>query len=157
GVESGEGSAEVLAFAQDGQPGQPGLEALEAEPLEDRRFAAHRAAPLLVVIGEVLRSAQTPGTAQLAVRTLGWALLRVLLRRGRGGTAGRWLIAHQPCSSAGARESPSATPDGPAARRRAASWRAAFSCSAHQSCVLKAPCGPCVSYGARVSEGCVAS
>ena len=100
GVEPGEGGAEVLPLAQDGQPGQPGLEALQAKPLEDRRVAAYRTAPLLVVIGEILRGAQPPGAAQLPVRTLG----RAPLRR---------LLGHQPCSSAAARESPFLTRPAP--------------------------------------------
>ena len=80
GVEPGEGGPEVLPLAQDGQPGQPGLEALQAEPLEDADVAADRPAPLLVVIGEILGSAQTPGAAQLAVRTFDDAHLRHVLR-----------------------------------------------------------------------------
>ena len=37
------------------QPGQPGLERLEREPLEQRAVAVQRPAPLVVVVGDVLR------------------------------------------------------------------------------------------------------
>src|SRR5699024_4918420 len=58
---------EVLTLPQDRQPRQPRLEGLEAQPLEDRLVAAYRAAPFGVVVGDVLRGAEAPGTAQPAV------------------------------------------------------------------------------------------
>ena len=137
GVEPGEGGAEVLPLAQDRQPGQPGLEALQAEPLEDRRVAVQRAAPLLVVVGDVLGRVQPPRAAQLPVRP-----------------RDRAIVAHQPCSSAAATDSSSCPP---AAWRLACSSRAASCCSAHQPCVSKAPCGPGASSGAVVAEDWIAS
>ena len=70
GVEVGEGAAEVLALAQDGQPGQAGLEALEAELLEQVAVVRRRPAPLLVVVGRVERVVAAPAAADVAVGTL---------------------------------------------------------------------------------------
>src|SRR5205814_4721827 len=67
-VEPAEGGTEVLPLAQDREPGEPGLESLKGQPLEDARVAAHRLAPLLVVVGGVVRGPQCPGAAQQAVR-----------------------------------------------------------------------------------------
>jgi N-acetylglucosamine kinase-like BadF-type ATPase len=66
-VEASEGRAEVFPLPQDRQPGQPRLEGLEAQPFEDHRVIADRAAPFGVVVGEVLRGAESPGAAQPAV------------------------------------------------------------------------------------------
>src|SRR4029077_11365640 len=137
GVEPREGGAEVLPLAQDRQPGQPGLEALQAEPLEDGRVAVQRAAPLLVVVRDVLGGTQPPRAAQLSV-----------LGRSRP------VLAHQPCSSAAATDSSSCSPAG---WRLACSWRSASCCSAHQPCVSKALCGPGTSSRGRGAEGWVVS
>src|SRR5262249_34437772 len=61
--EAGEGAAEVVALAQDGDPGQPGLEAVENELFEQRAVVVFRHAPFLVVIGDVERVLLGPGTA----------------------------------------------------------------------------------------------
>src|SRR6266481_5940746 len=50
GLEAVEGAAEIVAFAQDGDPGQPGLEAVENELLVERAVVVFRHAPFLVVI-----------------------------------------------------------------------------------------------------------
>ena len=51
-------------IAQDGDPGQPGLERLEADPLEQGVVPVQRRAPLLVVVGDVLRRAVRPRAAE---------------------------------------------------------------------------------------------
>src|SRR5262249_39228362 len=59
--EAGEGAAEIVALAQDGDPGQPGLEAVEDELFEQRAVVVFRHAPFLVVIGDVERVLLGPG------------------------------------------------------------------------------------------------
>ena len=50
GVEPGEDLAERRALVEDRRPGQPGLERLQGQPLEVRRLAVDRHAPLGVVV-----------------------------------------------------------------------------------------------------------
>src|SRR6188472_3680614 len=67
-VEPGEGAPERLALAQDRQPGEPGLEPLERELLEQPHVLGDREAPLVVVVGAVLRLlASSPAAADDAV------------------------------------------------------------------------------------------
>src|SRR5690606_31191385 len=63
GVEPAERGAEALALAQDRQPRQPGLERLQAEPLVEAPVVADGAAPLVVVIGDVVGRGQAPRAA----------------------------------------------------------------------------------------------
>ena len=66
-VEAGEGSTEVFALAQDGQPRQAGLEALEAQLFEQAMIVGNAEAPFGVVIGEVVRGRGSPATDVLVV------------------------------------------------------------------------------------------
>ena len=66
-VEAAERGPEVFPLAQDREPGQAGLEGFQAQPLENAPVIADRAAPLLVVIGELFRGGQRPRAAQLPV------------------------------------------------------------------------------------------
>jgi hypothetical protein len=63
-VEAAERRPEALALAQDRQPRQPGLEALERQPLVQAPLVADRAAPFLVVIGEIERIGRFPAADQ---------------------------------------------------------------------------------------------
>ena len=64
-VEAGEGRAKGLTLAEDRQPREPRLEALEAEALVDAALVGHRAAPLLVVVGDVARVGRLPAARRL--------------------------------------------------------------------------------------------
>ena len=67
-LEPSERAPEVLTLREDRPPAETGLETLEAEPLENRVIAMHRAAPLIVVVGEVeVGRAGDPPAARLAV------------------------------------------------------------------------------------------
>src|SRR5207302_399316 len=66
-VEAGERTAVARALAEDRRPREPRLGALEREHLEEPPLVVHRAAPLLVVIADVVRvGAGCPGAAALA-------------------------------------------------------------------------------------------
>jgi hypothetical protein len=65
GVETLERRAKRLALAEDREPRETGLEPLEAEPLVDATLVGDRAAPLLVVVGDVARVARLPAALQL--------------------------------------------------------------------------------------------
>src|SRR4051794_27913325 len=67
GIEAVEGSAEVLAFAQNGDPGKSGLKAVEHELFEERAVVVFRHAPLVVVIREVERVLAYPAAARKSV------------------------------------------------------------------------------------------
>jgi ureidoglycolate hydrolase len=64
GVEPAERGAERLTLAEDRQPGEPGLEALERQPLVQAAFVPDRAAPLVVVVGDVERIGRLPAADQ---------------------------------------------------------------------------------------------
>ena len=66
-IETGEGGAEILALAQDGQPRQARLKALQADLLEQPAVVGHRPPPLRIVIDEVVRLVAMPPAAQLPV------------------------------------------------------------------------------------------
>jgi hypothetical protein len=66
--EPGERLAEVLPLAQDDQPGQAGLERLQRHPLEDTVVTADRAAPLVVVVGDVVGRGGRPRAADRLAR-----------------------------------------------------------------------------------------
>src|SRR5690606_19045043 len=56
------------ALAQDGEPGEAGLERLQGQPPVERVVVAYRAAPLLIVVGLVVRGGRAPRAAGQAVR-----------------------------------------------------------------------------------------
>src|SRR5205814_255819 len=66
--EAGERGPERRALAQDGQPRQAGLERLQGQPLVQAVVGAHRPAPLLVVVCDVLRRAARPAAPRPPVR-----------------------------------------------------------------------------------------
>src|SRR5204863_5125588 len=66
-VEAGERTAVARALAEDRRPREPRLGALEREHLEEPPLVVHRAAPLLVVVADVVRvGAGCPSAAALA-------------------------------------------------------------------------------------------
>src|SRR6185503_3905073 len=67
GAEAVEGTAKVVAFAQNGDPRQPGLEAVEDELFVERPVVIFRHTPFLVVIGDVERVGLRPSAALLAI------------------------------------------------------------------------------------------
>src|SRR5215217_3171404 len=67
-LEFGECSPEVLPLAKDRDPGQPRLERLQGHALIDPLHTCDWSAPLLVVVGQILRSRQCPRAAQKAIR-----------------------------------------------------------------------------------------
>src|SRR5690348_3202728 len=62
-----EGTAEIVALAQDGDPGQAGLEAIEDQLLIKRAVVVFRHTPFGVVVCDVDRVLPRPGAADLAV------------------------------------------------------------------------------------------
>src|SRR5690606_26003970 len=64
-VEAGEGGAERLTLAEDGEPGEAGLEALQADLLEEAGVVGDRPAPLGVVVLPVQGVGGGPGAASL--------------------------------------------------------------------------------------------
>ncbi len=54
-VEAGEGTPEVRALAQDGQPGQAGLERFQTQPLQQGLLAVDFDSPLVIVVITVVR------------------------------------------------------------------------------------------------------
>ena len=67
-IEAGERGAEVVALAQDREPRQAGLESLEAQLLEEPHVGRDAAAPLVVVVREVVGRGGAPGAACQSVR-----------------------------------------------------------------------------------------
>src|SRR5436189_44629 len=61
--ETGEGPAVVVALVEDRRPGEARLGAFQDQELEEPPVVVHRHAPFLVVISQVLRAPQAPGTA----------------------------------------------------------------------------------------------
>ena len=60
GIEAREGMSERLALAENRDPREARLEPLEAQALVEATLVAHRAPPLLVVVGDVRRIARRP-------------------------------------------------------------------------------------------------
>src|SRR5207248_8477461 len=60
GIEPSKPMAESLALAQDRDPRETRLEPLETEALVQPALVAHRASPLLVVVGDVERIPRRP-------------------------------------------------------------------------------------------------
>ncbi len=67
--ETGERSTEGLPLPEDGEPGEAGLEALEGDLLEQPDVVGHRPAPLVVVVGGVVRCAHAPPTPRTTIFT----------------------------------------------------------------------------------------
>ncbi|ESX04844.1 hypothetical protein X769_13120 [Mesorhizobium sp. LSJC268A00] len=63
-VETGEGLAEILALAQNGQPGQAGLKAFEADLFEQPAVVGDRPAPFMVVVVQIVRQIAVPEAAR---------------------------------------------------------------------------------------------
>ncbi len=66
-IETGEGAAEIIALAQDGDPGQAGLKAVENEFFEQGAGGEFGNTPFVVVIGDVNLIRPRPGAAPLAI------------------------------------------------------------------------------------------
>src|SRR5690606_37753747 len=67
-VEPMECCPEVLAFLEYGSPAEPRLKAFHTQFFEQPAIIGDRKAPFRVVIPKILRRAEAPGTAGLAVR-----------------------------------------------------------------------------------------
>src|SRR5207244_1380415 len=78
-VEAREHLPEGVALAQDGDPRQPGLERLQRHPLVEPAVVGDRAAPLVVVIGEVVRRGERPRTAAVGAHRLTRSFRRTAL------------------------------------------------------------------------------
>ena len=68
-VEAGERAPERVALAQDRDPGETRLEAFQADALVEPALVPDRAAPFLVVVGEVQRVARLPAANDRAQST----------------------------------------------------------------------------------------
>jgi hypothetical protein len=66
-VEACEAAPECVALPEDREPGEARLEALQADLLEQAHIVRGGKAPLLVMVGEVLRSGGAPEAAELSV------------------------------------------------------------------------------------------
>ena len=62
-VELAEGAAEMLTFAQNGEPAQAGLKALQTDLLEQALVAFDWVAPFVIMIGDVIGVATMPPAA----------------------------------------------------------------------------------------------
>src|SRR3546814_2635362 len=77
GLEAVEGTAEIVALAQDSDPRQAGLEAVEDQLFEQRAVVAFGHAPFGVVIMHIERIGAAPAAARLAVvMAIGGLVLR---------------------------------------------------------------------------------
>ncbi len=68
-IEPVKGCTKILSLAQDRQPRQAGLETFKADFLKQTLITRYRNAPLIIVIGDVIRQLTGPETAHLAIST----------------------------------------------------------------------------------------
>ena len=66
-IESGEGRAEVVALAKDGEPRKSGLKSLKANFFEEAKIIRHSPAPFLVMVADVFCIIAAPPTTGLAI------------------------------------------------------------------------------------------
>lgn len=66
-IKIGKGSAEIFAFAEDGEPGEPGLKSFEADFFEEAEVIGDSPTPLIVVVTKVIFIIAAPPATDFSI------------------------------------------------------------------------------------------